>query len=192
MGRAGILYSHVAKAAAALVADGKNPTVDTIRVALGDTGSKSTIAPLLKRWKAEHQEAILEADLGMSVELLQAVKNIYEKMQTDVIDQLEQVQITHQTGVEAAVKQMQQAKAKNVQQEKINTGLRSELERINTTLKQLQTEHHAATVTLSSVQAENVGLNQRLADRATEINALNQQLNQARMQFEHYQEATVR
>ena len=52
MARAGIIYSHVAKAAAALVAEGKNPTVDTIRAALGDTGSKSTIAPLLKRWKA--------------------------------------------------------------------------------------------------------------------------------------------
>ena len=45
---------------------------------------------------------------------------------------------------------------------------------------------------LSAVQAENTGLNQRLADRAAEINALNQQLSQARTQFEHYQEATAR
>ncbi|WP_169728165.1 DNA-binding protein, partial [Massilia alkalitolerans] len=52
MARAGILYSHVAKAAAQLTAAGKNATVDTVREALGGTGSKSTIAPMLKQWKA--------------------------------------------------------------------------------------------------------------------------------------------
>ena len=38
MGRAGIHYSHVAKVAAQLAADGKNPTVDSVREALGSTG----------------------------------------------------------------------------------------------------------------------------------------------------------
>lgn len=192
MGRAGILYSHVAKAAAALVADGKNPTVDTIRVALGDTGSKSTIAPLLKRWKAEHQETILEADLGMPAELLQAVKNVYEKMRADINEQLEQAQTTHQEQIAAASEHVQQINAEKIEFGKINTELRSELEVISSDLKQLQSDYHAATVTLSAAQAENIGLNQRLADRATEINAMNQQLNQTRKQFEHYQEAIAR
>ena len=56
MGRAGILYADVKQAAAKLLALGKNPTVDSVREELGSTGSKSTIAPLLKRWKAEQQE----------------------------------------------------------------------------------------------------------------------------------------
>ena len=34
MAKAGILYSHVAKAAAQLAASGKNPTVDTEREAM--------------------------------------------------------------------------------------------------------------------------------------------------------------
>ncbi|MDL2355123.1 MAG: DNA-binding protein [Pseudomonadota bacterium] len=38
----------------------KNPTVDNVREALGGTRSKSTIAPMLKRWKSEHQETIAE------------------------------------------------------------------------------------------------------------------------------------
>ena len=53
MGRAGILYSDVARVATQLVEAGNLPTVDTVRAALGGTGSKSTIAPYLKRWKAE-------------------------------------------------------------------------------------------------------------------------------------------
>lgn len=192
MARAGILYSHVAQAAARLAAEGKNPTVDTVREALGDTGSKSTIAPFLKRWKTEHQETILEADLGVPAELLLAVKSVYEKMQADVNVQLEQVQATHQTEMQAAAEQVQQAKTEAVAHGKSNAELRAELERTSAAFTRLQVDHHAATVTLSAVQAENTGLNQRLADRATEINALNQQLSQARTQFEHYQEATAR
>lgn len=42
MARAGILYSHVVKATAKLVDEGKNLTVDSVREALGGTGSKST------------------------------------------------------------------------------------------------------------------------------------------------------
>ena len=42
------------------------------------------------------------------------------------------------------------------------------------------------------MQSDNAGLQQRLTDRAAEIAALNQQLTQSRVQFEHYQEATAR
>ena len=55
MARVGILYSHVATADAQLAAAGKHPTVDSVREALDRTGSKSTIAPPLKQWKAQHQ-----------------------------------------------------------------------------------------------------------------------------------------
>ena len=95
MGRAGILFSHVAKAAAKLVADGKNPTVDNVREALGGTGSKSTIAPMLKRWKAEHTEDIVEAELGVPTELLHAIKGVYDKLQGDVQQQLADTNATH-------------------------------------------------------------------------------------------------
>jgi len=74
MARPGILYSDVAKAAAKLVEGGMNPTVDSVREALGGTGSKSTIAPLLKRWKAEHQGEIAQAEAGLPPSLLAAVK----------------------------------------------------------------------------------------------------------------------
>ena len=46
MARSGVLYVHVAQAAARLVAAGHSPTIDRIRADLGGTGSKSTIAPL--------------------------------------------------------------------------------------------------------------------------------------------------
>ncbi|MGC8146171.1 DNA-binding protein, partial [Salmonella enterica] len=80
MARAGILYSQVAKAASQLAAAGKAPTIDTVREALGDTGSKSTIAPMLKRWKTEHQEVVAGGDTGLPVDLVEAVKGVYQRL----------------------------------------------------------------------------------------------------------------
>lgn len=77
MARAGILYSQVAKAAAALAAAGANPTVDTVRAALGNTGSRSTIAPMLKQWKAEYQVDATAAAAGLPADLLEAVRAVY-------------------------------------------------------------------------------------------------------------------
>src|SRR3546814_13337014 len=53
MARAGLYRTEVEKARDSLVAQGKHPSVDAIRVALGNTGSKSTIHRYLKELEAE-------------------------------------------------------------------------------------------------------------------------------------------
>ncbi|MFC5475600.1 DNA-binding protein [Paraherbaspirillum soli] len=191
MARAGILYSHVAKAAAQLAADGKNPTVDSVREALGSTGSKSTIAPLLKRWKAEHQEALVETELGLPAELLQAVKGVYERLQIDVQQQLEQAREEHRLARQATADQMRQIEADNEALSATTAALSAELAQMKDALTHLQAEHHQRNVALATLQSDNAGMQLRLLDRAAEVTALNQQLTQARIQFEHYQESTV-
>lgn len=192
MGRAGILFSHVAKAAATLVANGKNPTVDSVREALGGTGSKSTIAPMLKRWKAEHAEDIVGAELGVPAELLQAVKGVYDKLQCDVQQQLADANARHQTASQAAADRMSQLIADNRALTDTNGALSGELMQTKDAMARLHTEQQAMNVTMATVQSHNTGLQQRLTDRAAEIAALNNQLTQSREQFEHYQEATAR
>lgn len=49
-GRPGVTYDEVAQAADALVAQGKKPTCEAVRHALG-RGSNSTVHPLLVRWR---------------------------------------------------------------------------------------------------------------------------------------------
>jgi hypothetical protein len=96
MARAGVLYSHVAKAAAQLAAAGKNPTVDTVREAIGGTGSKSTIAPMLKQWKAQHGGEVAAAGAGLPADLLEAVQGVYERVQEGAKAQVEQLRAEHQ------------------------------------------------------------------------------------------------
>jgi chromosome segregation ATPase len=191
MARAGILYSQVAQAAAKLVADDKNPTVDSVREALGGTGSKSTIAPLLKRWKAEHHDAVAGSEVGLPPELLQAVKGVYDKLQADVQQQLERAREEHLSALQGATDQVAQGEAANRLLTTTNATLSKELDQTKEALAQLQTAHHAQTVAFATLQAENAGLLQRLVDRQGEIEGLHRQLDQARTQFEHYQDATA-
>ena len=53
MARAGLYQSDVKKARDALLAQGRHPSVDAVRVALGNTGSKTTIHKYLKELEAE-------------------------------------------------------------------------------------------------------------------------------------------
>lgn len=186
------LSRHAPKAAAKLVEDGKNPTVDNVREALGSTGSKSTIAPMLKRWKAEHAEDVVEAELGVPAELLHAIKGVYDKLQGDVQQQLADANAAHQAALQAATDRADQLIADNRTLADTNGALSAELKQAKDALARLQTEQQALNVTMATVQSDNAGLQQRLTDRAAEIAALNQQLTQSRVQFEHYQEATAR
>ncbi len=191
MARAGILYSHVVKAAEKVLADGKNPTVDSVREALGSTGSKSTIAPLLKRWKAEHEEDVVEVETGVPAELLLAVKGVYEKLQADVAQQLEQAREAQRIALQAAADRLQQSETDNRNLTQTKLALAADLAQTKDELAQLRAEHHSRAVAMATLESDNAGLRERLADRAAEVGALNQQLNLTRQQFEHYQEAAA-
>ena len=191
MARPGILYSDVARAAAKLAAAGTNPTVDGVRDALGSTGSKSTIAPLLKRWKAEQQETVAAAEAGLPAPLLQAVKGLHEHMQSEFAQRLEQVQQAHDDTLRAAAEREEKLRTESEAARRTNAALTEDVAHARQALAQLQERHHAQSVTLATVEAENAGLQQRLADRAAEVDTLARQLSQARAQFEHYQEAAA-
>lgn len=191
MARAGILYSDVAKAATKLIEEGKNPTVDSVRNALGGTGSKSTIAPFLKRWKAEHQGEIAQAEAGLPPTLLAAIKGLHQHMQAEFAEQLEQAKQQQAEALRAAAEREQQLRTERDAALITTAALKDELAGTHAALSRLQESHHAQSVALATAQADNAGLRQRLADRAAEAAALDRQLSQARAQFEHYQEATA-
>lgn len=69
MGRPGVTYQEVVKAATAIQAKGENPTVDRVRAWLG-TGSKATITPLLKQWKHEQAPFLKEQPNALPPDLL--------------------------------------------------------------------------------------------------------------------------
>ena len=191
MARAGILYSQVSRAATQLAESGRTPTIDTVREALGDTGSKSTIAPMLKRWKTEHQDVVSNADSGLPMELVEAVKSIYERLQADVALQLKKMGVVHDQALEAMRCQRDAALAEHAQLRQDHEALTREWKQSQQRLSKSLEELQGKALALTAAHTEITGLQQRLADRGAEASALNQQVTQARVQFEHFQEAAA-
>ena len=191
MARAGILYSDVAKAASQLTDSGKSPTVDTVRDAMGNTGSKSTIAPMLKRWKSEHQETVAATDSGIPTSLLVAVKSLYEHLQGETQQKIDQAQLRHQIELQEVHKHEEQLRDEKALQTQENTAIAAELKATQQTLAKLQKELQILNVSLATRESDVSGLQLRLMDRAAEVVTLNQQLTLARTQFDHYQEASA-
>ncbi|MGV3652779.1 MAG: DNA-binding protein, partial [Noviherbaspirillum sp.] len=168
MARAGILYSHVAQAAAQLAEAGKNPTVDNVRTALGSTGSKSTIAPLLKRWKAENQAIAAQAEVGLPPTLLDAMKGVYDQLQEEVNRKLEEVRQAHEADRQAAAEHAQRLAADHQALVTTHAGLSREMEQTRSVLERLEAAHRESIMSLATAQSENSALQQRLADRAAQ------------------------
>ena len=191
MARAGILFSQVAQAASQLAAQGKNPTIDTVRDALGGTGSKSTIAPMLKRWKAEHQNEVVQVETGVPHALLQAVKSLYEHIQLDAQQQIAAANEAHEQALAAQQARLDAAQTERTQLLEEKEALAQTLKHTQEALAACQLQLQDKVVALGTAQTENTGLAQRLADKTTQVNALLQQLSQTRDQFDHFQEATA-
>lgn len=187
MARPGIMYVHVAAAAAQLVAQGKNPTIDSVREALGGTGSKSTIAPLLKRWKAAHQDTVAHAELGLPAELVLALKGVYETVQAQATLQVEQSEQTHREATAVLQEQLQQVFSERDSLLNAQTQQSQALATAQARSQGLEETVQRQEITLVSLGSEKLGLEQRLVDRVAEIATLSQHLQQAQGQFEHYQ-----
>lgn len=187
MARSGVLYVHVAQAAARLVAAGHSPTIDRIRADLGGTGSKSTIAPLLKRWKSAHPGTVAQAELGLPAELVLAVKGVYEKVQADAVLQVEQAEQIHQAATAALQEQLQQAFVEHDALLTVQAQQAQAFIEANARIQVLAETVHRQEIALASLGSEKLGFEQRLTDRACEVASLTQQLQQAQLQSEHYQ-----
>ncbi|MGH8332713.1 MAG: DNA-binding protein, partial [Pseudomonas sp.] len=187
MARSGVLYVHVANAAARLVAEGQNPTIDSIRAALGGTGSKSTLAPLLKRWKGAHPGTLAQAEWGLPAELVLALKDVYEKVQAQAVQQLAHSEQAHQAATAALEEQLQQAVGERDVLLSLQEQQAQALAAAGTRLQGLDETVHRQEIALASLGSEKIGLEQRLADRIAEVTSLAQQREQGRVQFEHYQ-----
>lgn len=88
MARAGLTRSAVKRAGDALVAQGQNPSIDAIRIALGNTGSKTTIHRYLKELEEEGTSLTRTASLSDAIQDLVArlAARLHEEAQA-LVDQ---------------------------------------------------------------------------------------------------------
>lgn len=188
MARAGVTYNDIAKAAEAIKGSGQEPTVDRVREHLG-TGSKSTIAPLLKRWRSNNGDP--DNSNGLPNDLIDVVKSLHERVQQMADHKIEQARTEFNS---------------------ITEGLRGELKEALNTITQLTSRQQELEQQVLNVQEHNKSLSQSLEasriasaksefqrdeaqSRIIELKATEAELKQEnhdiRDHFEHYQQRTA-
>lgn len=184
MARGGITLSDVDRAARYLQGQGKNPTIDAIRQYLG-TGSRTTLAELLKQWKAEQAEG---AAGNLPESLLALVNGLWKNLQTQAEERIEKHQETSDQEINQLKDQLATAKSNEAQLQQQLDQLKTEANNKQQAYAELkkffqQSEKNydkmSASYELTSKQLENAKQeNQRLHQLATQI----------QNNLEHYQE----
>ena len=77
MARSGVYFSDVKRARDEVIAQGRYPSIDAVRAALGNTGSKTTIHKYLREIEVEEggaTQAVSDAILVLATQLAEQLK----------------------------------------------------------------------------------------------------------------------
>ena len=156
MARGGITKALVQIARTAILARGEHPSIDAVRIEMGNTGSKTTIHRYLKELDDGAQPTEASAE-PIDDELTALVSRLAQRLKEQAQEPIEQAreQFEEQReALESELKQVRQALEKIEHEHDIQgAALARESEALNNTRSMLQTE-----------QTRNAGLNQALAD----------------------------
>ncbi len=189
MARGGINKALVMRARGALLARGEHPSIDAVRIELGNTGSKSTIHRYLKELE-EDEAGQCGGDVALSEELGRLVGALAERLQGEADEKVERMRAHFDEERGKLQAQLQQSEEEGRQL----TG------RIETLTLELQGETEALGATreqLHKLQVEQAGLLQaaqdqtvRLAERDEQIRSLEEKHRHSRDALEHYRQAS--
>lgn len=188
MSRIGITFGEVKAAIAELQGKRRNPTVDAIREILG-TGSKSTIARLLREWKA--QNGLHGSDDGrLPSDLLGIINGLWDALRNKADEQIDR----YAQESDSKLTQLQQ---ELTQSRQLETNLRQNLHSLEEQLHQQTEESRHLKAKLITEEQEKIRMIERVAaleSRRQEHHAENQRLHQllkhVQENLEHYQAAT--
>ncbi|MGF6127668.1 phage-related protein [Pseudomonas frederiksbergensis] len=188
MARGGVNKAVVQAARLAILARGENPSIDAVRIEMGNTGSKTTIHRYLKELdggpeRAETTQEPIDDELaGLVARLAQRLK---EQAQ-EPIDQAREQFDRQRKELESQLDEAREANNELHKQYEIQSlALTQESDALLETRSMLQTE-----------QTRNAGLNQalsdfelRLKDKDEQIRSLEEKHLHARDALEHYRNA---
>jgi DNA repair exonuclease SbcCD ATPase subunit len=188
MARAGVTYHDVAKAAEAIKSRRQEPTVDRVREHLG-TGSKSTIAPLLKRWRSDIGEA---ADVsGLPSDLVEVVKSLYERVQQMGDHRIEQARDEFKASNDELRKELTEARNTIAQLTARQQDLNNQLSRVIEKKSQQDKSLEDARVGLAKAESQRDEALARTTELKESVGELKQENRDIRDHFEHYQQRTA-
>jgi hypothetical protein len=191
MARPGVTYLDVSNAAQKLVAAGRPPTIETIRIALG-TGSNSTLGAHLRTWKSKQDQTQQVATKeNIPAELVSALKGVWERVMNQSEDRIQSIQEETQqelVALKQEVKRLQKDNAHWQQQyqqtKQERDGFAHEKAAVEQLFSNAKIEIATSTEKLSSFAQHN-------KEKQAHIDELHRQNQQVQANLEHYRNASL-
>lgn len=190
MARGRVYKSEVKTARDALLRQGTNPSLDAVRIALGNTGSKTTIHRLMKELEAEEGSETALAGEAVS----DALQTLVRQLAAQLRQEAEATVATGQTRAEAQVAAAQgevatltqQAREASEQIQRLQITL-ADTHRTLTTTEQVLRERDTTIVGLHERLA---GLERQLGEREAHLTSVEIKHQQARDALDHFRLAS--
>lgn len=188
MAKTGIYRSDVQKARDALLAQGKRASVDAVRIALGNTGSKTTIHKYLKELEAE--DAAAGGRKGAISEALQdLVERLAARLQEEAVARIDVLRAEYAEREQQHAAALSEAGAEaekwRTQCQHAEAALAQERQAHARTREHLQNEH----ISRSTAEQRAADLQERLADNEAHCASLEDKHRHAYEALEHYRQS---
>ncbi|HCT1711061.1 TPA: DNA-binding protein [Proteus mirabilis] len=188
MARTGITKDDVKDARQRLIDEGQAVTLDSLRIELGNTGSRSTI----QRWlrELENDDSTLLYDEQLLTDTLRAtVVQLARRLQEEAMVQLEQTKAVHQAAQanwQAISDRLRTQVQDLTEQNERSQHQLSEAEQKNI---QLLTSHQQDTLKITTLTGDNAHLKSLLSTKEQHIASLEEKHQHARKALEHYRDS---
>ncbi|ODU40550.1 MAG: transposase [Lysobacteraceae bacterium SCN 69-123] len=190
MARSGLYKSDVQRARDGLLAQGQHPSVDAVRVALGNTGSKTTIHRYLKELEEEDGQGV-----GAKVAVSEALQDLvgrlaarlHEEAEAAIAEARERFQAQLQERETALEASRQEAAALSTQLQRTEIALQAETE-AHAQARQTLTE---ANTTVRQLEERIAGLTTRVAEHEAQTSVKDQREQEQRRHEQQLQELQV-
>ncbi len=190
MARTGVSYSEVAEAATQLIGQGRNPTVEQVRILLG-TGSSTTIGNHLRLWKTNQEKtSLISAKENIPSELVAVMKGLWERVINHSEEQVAKIENDYQKIISDLKQEVEKYKTNSQRWQKM-------YEQWIVEKNQLSNDKLTLEQAIEFAQKENVSLHskldsllQQLQDKKDRIDELHGLHKQTQENLEHYREST--
>ncbi|VVO60129.1 hypothetical protein PS900_00753 [Pseudomonas fluorescens] len=188
MARGGVNKAVVQAARLAILARGENPSIDAVRIEMGNTGSKTTIHRYLKELDNRSEPAEAPAE-PIDDELMALVARLAQRLKEQAQEPIDQARTQYEEQRKALDDQLGEA-------QEANSELHQQYEFQSLALTQESEALHETRAMLQTEQTRNAGLNQaladfelRLKDKDEQIRSLEEKHLHTRDALEHYRNA---
>lgn len=191
MARPGVTYLDVSNAAQQLVAAGRTPTIETIRMTLG-SGSNSTLGTHLRTWKSKQdQTQQIASKENIPEEFISALKGVWERVMNHAEDK---IQVIHQETQQELI----QFREDITRLQKDHAASQQQLQQIKQERDVLTNEKSAleqwladAKIEIATLSEKLLGADQQNLEKQARIDELHRQNQQAQTNLEHYRAASL-